>query len=163
MVANAVSRGQRLRENERKSPQEASAEIARAIRTHLKAGKTRSEIIEAENLTPKQYRWGLMVLGKFPKQNIEAFSTFLADEIVRIEQILDDMKLARHAGDFRALAAFHKLLSEIRVGSMELAMKLGLLQKAAEKLKVETVQEYRVGFGDEGNLVTPRWPEQEGN
>lgn len=132
-----------------------SAEIARVIRGHLKAGKSRAEILEAESLTPKQYRWGLMTLGKFPKKNAEAFATFLADELIRIERISEDMELARHAGDFRAVAAFHKLVNDIKSNTMELALKLGLLQRAAEKLEVSEVS-YTVSFGDEASPT--KWP-----
>jgi hypothetical protein len=136
-----------------------SAEIARVIRQHLKAGKTRSDIMEEENLTPAQYRWGLLVLGRFPKRNVEAFATFLADETVRLEQIADDMQLARSVGDLRALAAFHKIISEIKVGSMELAMKLGLLQRAADRIQLDQTPVYEVSFGDEdGNRVKPVFP-----
>jgi len=47
-----------------------------------------------------------------------------ADETVRLDQIAEDMKLAREAGDFKALAAFHRIVSEIKTGSMELALNL---------------------------------------
>jgi hypothetical protein len=138
-----------------KTRKRSSTEIARSIRSHLKAGMTRADIMEAESLTPKQYRWGLLTLGKFPKKNIEAFATFLADETVRLDQIAEDMQLARAAGDFRALAAFHRIVSEIKTGSMELALKLGLLKKAAEGIDLEP-RTYEVCFGDEN--LKPNWP-----
>jgi hypothetical protein len=133
-----------------------SAEIARAIRQHLKAGKTRSDIVEEEHLTAAQYRRGLLILGRFPKRNVEAFATFLADETVRLEQIAEDMQLARNIGDLRALAVFHKIVSEIKLGTMELAMQLGLLQKAADRIEIEEVPTFNVCFGDEE--FKPKWP-----
>jgi hypothetical protein len=131
-------------------------ELARAIRVHLKAGKSRRDILEAEGITEKQYRHAMKQLGKFPTRNIEAFAHFLVGAELRLEELAEDMSLVRQAGDHKSLAAFHRVRNEIVMSISDLAIKLGLLQKAAEKLEVATVREFTVGFGDE--IVRPKWP-----
>ena len=66
------------------------------------------------------------------------------------------MALVRLAGDHKSLASFHRVRNEIVISISDLAMKLGLLQKAAEKLEVDVVREFTVGFGDEN--IRPKWP-----
>jgi hypothetical protein len=137
-------------------PKRPITELARAIRMHLKAGKSRRDILEAESITEKQFRYAMKQLGRFPMKNIEAFSHFLVGAELRLEELGEDMSLVRQAGDHKSLAAFHRVRNEIVLSISDLAMKLGLLQKAAEKLEVAAVREFTVGFGDES--IRPNWP-----
>jgi hypothetical protein len=132
-------------------------EKGRAIRTHLKAGRSRSEILAIEGFTVKEYRYAIKKLSDFPSKNIEAFSSFLLDSQIAIEQLAEDSERVRKSGDYRALVAFARLAHDIRVSTMDLATKLGFLQKAAEQIEVK-MDSFEVSFGDED--VKPIWPTQ---
>ena len=134
-------------------------EKGRAIRTHLKAGKTRAEIMEAEGFTEKEFRYALLRLGRFPKSNMEAFASFLVDSHIALQQLAEDAERVRAAGDHKSLSAFYRVAHDIRTGTMDLAMKLGLLQRAAEKMELGVTQGFVVSFGDEGTI--PVWPDVE--
>src|SRR5256885_883328 len=104
-------------------PKRPIAELARTIRVHLKAGKSRRDILEAEGITEKQYRHAMKQLGKFPTKNIEAFSHFSVGAELRLEELGEDMALVRQAGDHKALASFHRVRNEIVISISDLAMK----------------------------------------
>lgn len=139
------------------------AEKAARYRKHLKLGRARREILAIEGWTNNEYRYVRHWLGgSFRYENADAFSDYLAGEQSRLEEIDAQIAEARvEAGlepgeRHRIVKDLHRLSFEVRQGIYEMAMKLGVLRKSAERVEV---QEVVVGFGDEdGKLIQPHWP-----
>ncbi|HEY2461404.1 MAG TPA: hypothetical protein VGI16_11375 [Candidatus Acidoferrum sp.] len=131
--------------------------LAVAIRSHLRNGKNRGEILEIEQVTKAQYRYAIRVLGKFPERNEDAFANFFVGVQGRLEDVEKDIAAARTVADFRALGNLHRTAHLLHLSIFEMAMKLGILRKAADDVNVN-VCEFKVGFGDEN--LSPKWPGQ---
>lgn len=142
------------------------AEKAARYRKHLKLGRARQEILAIEGWTNYEYRYVRKWLGSsFRYANAEAFADYLAGEQSRLEEIDAQIDEARKeaglepAERHRIVKDLHRLSFDIRQGVYEMAMKLGVLRKAAERVEIKEVV---VGFGDEnGNFVQQRWPDAE--
>jgi hypothetical protein len=147
-----------MKNTEISSTKRSVADRAVAVRRLLKSGKSRAEILAEENLTLKEYRTAIKRLGEFPKKNADAFASYVLDCQLALERIAEDAELARAAGDYRALPSFHRIALDIRMSANALAMKLGLLERAAEQVDLNVTRSYEVSFGDEN--VKPVWPTQ---
>lgn len=142
--------------------------LARAIRCHAKMCRSRSEILHLEGCTIKAYRHAVSLLGRFPEKNAEAFGYYVMSVQAQIDSVEEaiDMALGRSLdkngiqipGDWKLLPALYRVHKDLRNDIFEMAMKLGIIQKAAEAVNLN-LRDFTVGFGDEGSAVKPQWPE----
>jgi hypothetical protein len=139
---------------EKKTPQQ----LAIAIRKHLKGNKNVVEIMAIENCTRMQYRYALRLLGKFPGGNEEAFARFNFAMQARLDNVDRAIDAATRMGEFHSISSLTRTAAYIQLEIMNMAMKLGVLYKAPEKLEVTDRKRFDVGFGDEVEATKPMWP-----
>ncbi len=133
------------------------SERAARVRKLLMLGISRGEIMVRENLTAPEYRCAMEFMARFPDKNVQAFAQYWAGEQSRLGEIENDVIAARAAGEFRSVAVLQRLAKDVRKDVYEMAMKLGILKRAAEEI-VLTERRFEVGFGDEVRLLKPSWP-----
>ena len=140
-------------------------QLALAIRRHAKLGRARKEICHLENCTEKQFRYATSLLGKFPEKNAEAFGYYVMSVQAQIEEVEEAIQMAlgksvdkngiQIPGDWKLLPPLHRVQKDLRDGIFDMAMKLGIVKKAAEAIDLN-LRDFTVGFGDED--VKPVWP-----
>lgn len=118
------------------------------IRKHLKNGLHRKEICAREGLTLAEYRSAMRWIGNFGSDNTEVFADFLVAQQGSLEELhsLIELELASGQPDLNAYARLKKLSLDIHTGILDMALKLGILQREAIKIESRNVT---VCFGDE--------------
>jgi hypothetical protein len=139
---------------DKKTPQK----LAIAIRRHFKTGKSRAEIMLIEGCTPKQYRYAVRLMGKFPHGNEEAFGKYNLAMQGHLEDVANALFYAVRQNDLVAIAALTKTAASIHDSILDMAMKLGVLFKAPNKVEVTERKRFDIGFGDESEVKKPMWP-----
>lgn len=130
-----------------KNEDEKIGQRAVTVRHYLKRGYQRSEICARMQITQGQYAYTLKWMTRgFKTNNSEAFAAYMLGEQARLDEIELDMKAARDRTDLRAVASLHKVAAEVRRGIMDMALKLGVLQRETIRIEARRVD---VCFGDE--------------
>jgi hypothetical protein len=126
---------------------------AKTIRSGLMLGKGRREICESENLSRGQYRAGIQWMARNWRNNAEAFTEFICASQSQLEAIqkrvnalLADVAVSE-VDKGHVLVKFFRLAFDIRMGTCDLGLKLGILDR--EILKVSELPAVSVSFGDE--------------
>lgn len=123
---------------------------AAKIRRLTLLGMNGTEICHTLGITYSQYRHSVRwMTQKSFSSNAMAFNRYSVEVQSRLEQMHMDMMRAREEGDYRAVAAFTKLGFDAINGRLEMALKLGILDREAIKIQTTTVE---VGFGDENQV-----------
>lgn len=117
------------------------------MRHYLKRGYHCKEICARMQISNGQYRYALKWMAReFKTNNSEAFAAFQLGEQARLDEIEMDIQTARTKEDLRAVATLHKVAAEVRRGIMDMALKLGVLQRETIRIEARRVD---VCFGDE--------------
>lgn len=121
--------------------------LANKIRRLLALAKGPAEICRTLSITPSKYRYAVAWMTKETfGSNLEAFSWFHISGQAELERLEMLIVKAEGAGDIRAAAMLSKVKLETRNQMVEVALKLGILDREAIKVKDVTAE---VGFGDE--------------
>lgn len=121
--------------------------LASKVRHLLARAKSPAEVCRTLSITRSQYRYCVAWMTRETFQsNLEAFSWFHISGQADLDRLELLLIRAESDGDLRSAAALSKVKADTRSQMVEVALKLGILDREAMRIKLETVD---VRFGDE--------------